>query len=83
MTGHVDERTLTSLSEHGVKSIIGNRAWLRARGVSYDTLHLEGIAFGQQGIGEQIKRGEVALVYALEMLEAADTAFCRARRLAG
>ena len=82
MTGHVDERTLFSFSQRGIKTIIRNRAWLKERGISYDTLDLEGIAFGQQGIREQIQRGEVALVYALEMLEAADTAFYRARTLA-
>jgi hypothetical protein len=81
MTGHV-ERMLSSYSERGIEAINRNRTWLKERGISYDTLHLEGIAFGQQGIGEQIRRGEVALVYALEMLEAADTAFCRARTLA-
>jgi len=81
MTGHV-ERMLSSYSERGIETINRNRTWLKERGISYDTLHLEGIAFGQQGIGEQIRRGEVALVYALEMLEAADTAFCRARTLA-
>ena len=81
MAGHV-ERMLSSYSERGIEAINRNRTWLKERGISYDTLHLEGIAFGQQGIGEQIRRGEVALVYALEMLEAADTAFCRARTLA-
>ena len=81
MTGHV-ERMLSSYSERGIEAINRNRTWLKERGISYDTLHLEGIAFGQQGIGEQIRRGEVALVYALEMLEAADTAFRRARTLA-
>ena len=81
MTGHV-ERMLSSYSERGIEAINRNRTWLKERGISYDTLHLEGIAFGQEGIGEQIRRGEVALVYALEMLEAADTAFCRARTLA-
>ena len=81
MTGHV-ERMLSSYSERGIEAINRNRTWLKERGISYDTLHLEGIAFGQEGIGEQIRRGEVALVYALEMLEAADTAFRRARTLA-
>ena len=96
MTGHVDERTLFSFAERGIKTIIRNRAWLKEHGISYDTLDTaaeasshpphpdgsEGIAFGLQGVHDEIQQGEVALVYALEMLEAADTAFGRARTLA-
>ena len=101
MTGHLDERTLLSFAERGIKTIIRNRAWLREHGISYDTLGtaIEGntvgtgsersqsegsemVTFDQQAACDEIKRGEVALVYALEMLETADRAFHSARTLA-